>query len=329
MPRPLALFTGLWADQPLHEVCAKAQEWGYQSLDLACWGEHLQIQRALSEPDYCRSILETLERHELSLISLSNQPVGQAVADTVDERHKSILPEWVWGDGDPAGVSARAAQEIVETAKVAQQLGVNLVVSCTGSTLPAVPFHAFDVHADYYSQCWSRFSQVWKPILDAFAQLDCRLASEMGAAQTAFDVASAETTIEALDGHPAFGFALTPSQLHWLGVDPCEVVRGQADRLLAVRVQDCSISLNGRNCLLGSLWPDGDFRRGWNSRVPGLGNIDWPGLLRTLNQVNYNGSLCVAFHDRDIDRDHGAIEAIGLLRRLDLPMSRGEGGLFG
>src|SRR5438874_1591697 len=89
MPRMLALFTGPWTDQPLEVVAGKASEWGYQALDLACWGEHLAVQKALAEPEYCRSILSMMEQHELSIISLSNHPVGQAVADRLDARHQA------------------------------------------------------------------------------------------------------------------------------------------------------------------------------------------------------------------------------------------------
>ncbi len=39
MPRPFTLFTGQWAGLPLEEVCQHAREWGYDGLELACWGD--------------------------------------------------------------------------------------------------------------------------------------------------------------------------------------------------------------------------------------------------------------------------------------------------
>ncbi len=329
MPRMLALFTGLWTDLPLETVAGKANEWGYQALDIACWGEHLAVQKALAEPEYCRSILSLMEQHELSIVSLSNHPVGQAVADRLDVRHQASLPEWVWGDGEPEGVAARAAQEMIDTARVAQQLGVSLVAGSTGSPFTSMHFNTPPASSAIIEKCWQRFSDSWRPVLDAFNQLGCRFACEISPAQTAFDVISAEQTIQALHGHSAFGYSLAPSCLHWQGVDPSEFIRQHAERLWHVLAQDAAVTLRGRSGLLGSLLPDGDPRRGWNHRALGMGNIDWASIVRTLHQVNYSGPLTVAIRDHDVDRDYAAAQAVDLLRRVDFDPVQRDNGLFG
>src|SRR5947207_9773509 len=104
MPRPVILFTGSWADQRLEELAAQAAEWGYAGLDLCCWGDHFEVQRAASEDDYCSSKLEALCRHNLEAPVLSAHRVSQAVCDRIDDRHRALLPDYVWGDGDPEGV---------------------------------------------------------------------------------------------------------------------------------------------------------------------------------------------------------------------------------
>jgi len=329
MTRPLALFTGPWTDQPLEEVARKASEWGYQALDLACWGEHLAVQRALTEPAYARSVLDTLERHELRLIALSNHPVGQAVADHLDERHQASLPDYVWGNGDPAGVAARAAQELLDTARAAQQLGVSLVVGATGSPFIGCLFDTLSALPAHIETLWVRFADAWKPILDAVGRLGLRYAVEIGPAQTAFDLYTADATIHALAGHDALGFAFNPAPLHWQGVDPSEFLRTHADRIGHVLIQDAAITLTGRSSLLGSLLPPADPRRGWSIRAPGQGNVDWPSILRTLHHIHYDGPLTVAYQDADIDRDYGAAEACAFIRRLDFEPAKSEGGIFG
>ncbi len=329
MSRMLALFTGPWTDLPLEAVAAKASEWGYNALDLACWGEHFAVQRALAEPAYCRSILQLLEQHELTLVSLSNHVVGQAVADRLDHRHQESLPEWVWGDGSPEGVAGRASQEMIDTARAAQQLGISLVIGATGSPFIAMHFGVPHASAAIIEDGWKHFASRWKPILDAYAQLGCRFSCEIGPAQTVFDLHSATATAQALEGHQAWSLALNPATLHWQGIDPVEFLRAHGDSIAHVYIQDAAVTLNGRAGLLGSLLPMGHPSRGWNTRAPGLGNVDWPALIRGLHQTRYSGPLTVAFQDADVDRDYGAAEAVQLLRRLEFTPVHREVGLFG
>ena len=110
MSRPITLFTGQWADLPLEVVAEKAAAWGYEGLELACWGDHFEVDRALAEDDYCRDLRATLDSYGLACWTISNHLVGQAVCDhPIDERHRRILPARIWGDGAPEGVRQRAA----------------------------------------------------------------------------------------------------------------------------------------------------------------------------------------------------------------------------
>jgi sugar phosphate isomerase/epimerase len=136
MPRSLTLFGGQWADLPFDTFCAKAKAFGYDGVEIACWGDHFEVNKALSDDAYVRSRWDILNRHGLRCEAISNHLVGQAVCDAViDERHKGILPSHVWGDGDPEGVRQRAAQEIKDTARAAANLGVKVVNGFTGSKI--------------------------------------------------------------------------------------------------------------------------------------------------------------------------------------------------
>ena len=97
MARPLCLFTGQWADLSLEELGALAASMGYEGLELACWGDHFDVQRALAEADYCEKHWALLGSKGLGSYAISSHLVGQAVADRVDERHQSILSEAIWG----------------------------------------------------------------------------------------------------------------------------------------------------------------------------------------------------------------------------------------
>lgn len=90
--RPVTLFTGQWADLPLDDLAARAAGWGFDGLELACWGDHVDVPRALAEPGYARGRRELLAGHGLGVWALGAHLVGQAVADPIDRRHEAILP---------------------------------------------------------------------------------------------------------------------------------------------------------------------------------------------------------------------------------------------
>ncbi|MCA9156005.1 MAG: sugar phosphate isomerase/epimerase, partial [Planctomycetales bacterium] len=135
MARPVTLFTGQWADLPIEEMARKTSEFGYDGIELACWGDHFEVDKALSDDGYCARKRELLDRHDLQCHAISAHLVGQAVLDPIDERHKAIVPEYVWGDGDPAGVNQRAIEELKNTARAAQRFGVGVVNGFTGSSI--------------------------------------------------------------------------------------------------------------------------------------------------------------------------------------------------
>jgi sugar phosphate isomerase/epimerase len=322
MPRPVLLYSGAFADLPLEEVAQKASDWGYQGLELCCWGDHFEVQRALSEPEYCQQKLELLGRYELTTLVLSNHRVGQAVCDPIDERHRALLPDYVWGDGDPAGVNQRAEEEMLASARAAEKMGVSVLGGFTGSPLWSYVLGYPAPTADVIAAGMQEFVRRWTPILDGCRACGLRFAFEVHPGQIAFDLYSAEMVLDALGGREEFGFLFDPSHLHVQGIDPIEFVRRFGDRIIHVHVKDAALTLNGRSGLFNAYLPAGDPRRGWDFRAPGHGGINWEGVMRALNQAGYEGPLAVEFKDAGMDRDHGAEEACQFVKRLDFVPSR-------
>jgi sugar phosphate isomerase/epimerase len=324
MPRPIILFTGPWADLPLETLAAKASEWGYQGFEMCCWGDHLEVQRALSDDGYSPSRLELLARYDLHAPVVANHKVGQAVCDVIDERHQSLLPDYVWGDGKPAKVPQRAADEMIATFRAAEQLGANVVSGFTGSPIWSYVTGYPAPKPQVIAEAMKSFAKMWNPILDAARDAGVRFACEVHPGQLAFDLYSAELVLDALHGREEFGFTFDPSHLHWLGVEPVEFLRRFPERIYHVHVKDATLALNGRTGILSGYWPSGDPRRGWQFRSPGRGGIDWDAILRTLNEIGYDGPLSVDWHDAGLDREFGAADALQFLKRLDFdPPSRG------
>src|SRR3954471_8487572 len=168
MARPVTLFTGQWADLPLEELAEKAGRWGFDGLELACWGDHFEVDRALAEHDYVRGVQEVLERNHLNCFALGAHLVGQAVCDPIDARHEAILPPEVWGDGEPEGVRERAAERMKDTARAAARFGVQQVNGFTGSAIWHMLYSFPPNDFAEIERGYEDFAERWSPIVDVF-----------------------------------------------------------------------------------------------------------------------------------------------------------------
>lgn len=317
MPRPVTLFTGQWADLPLEEVARMAASWGYDGLELACWGDHFDVRRALAEPGYCAGRHDLLARHGLRVWAISNHLAGQCVCDRIDERHRAIAPAHVWGDGDPEGVRRRAALEMVDTARAAGALGVRVVNGFTGSSIWGDFYFFPPTPPEFIDRGYRDFADRWGPILDAFGREGVRFALEVHPSEIAYDFETTRRAIGAVNGHAAFAINFDPSHLLWPGMDPARFVDAFADRIAHCHVKDVATRLDGERSLLGSHLQFGDPRRGWEFRSPGRGQVNFEEIIRALNRAGYAGPLSVEWEDAGMDRAHGAAEALRFVRALD------------
>ena len=322
MIRPVTLFTGQWADLPLEVLAGKAAAWGYDGLELACWGDHFDVPAALADSAYCRGRHALLARHGLAVHAISNHLVGQAVCDRIDSRHQSILPARVWGDGDPEGVRQRAAREMEDTARAAARLGVKVVNGFTGSPIWHLLYSFPPVPGERIDAGYREFAARWRPILDVFAAEEVRFALEVHPTEIAFDTVTTERALQWLDGHPAFGFNYDPSHLAYQGVDYVDFIRRFADRIHHVHMKDVWWSRRPVAAgVFGGHTDFGDPRRYWDFRSLGRGRVDFEAIVRALNRAGYRGPLSVEWEDAGMDREHGAAEACAFVRKIAFPPS--------
>ena len=322
MSRPVTLFTGQWADLPLTDLAEKAAAWGYDGLELACWGDHFDVPRAAEDPDYCLARRELLQSHGLDVFAISNHLVGQAVCDPIDERHRSILPDRVWGDGDAAGIHARAAEEMMLTARAAANLGVEVVNGFTGSGIWHLLYSFPPVPGSTIERGFTEFAERWRPILDVFEEHGVRFALEVHPTEIAFDAVTAARALEAVGHHEAFGFNYDPSHLVYQGVDSVAFLLRFASRIFHVHVKDAWWSESpGASGVFGGHLPFGHADRYWDFRSPGRGLVPFEEVVRALNRIGYAGPLSVEWEDSGMDREHGAAEACEYVRALDFPSS--------
>ena len=322
MARPVTLCAGQWADLTFDVLCQKAKAFGYDGVEIPCWGDHLEVVKAAKDKAYCDGRREILAKHGLKTWSISCHLVGQAVCDQIDERHKSILPAHVWGDGKPDGVRKRAAEEMIRAAQAAKNLGVKVVNGFTGSSIWPYLYSFPPVPQAWIDKGFEDFATRWKPILDEYKKLGIRFALEVHPTEIAFDIASAERAIEAIGGHPAFGFNYDPSHLGYQGVDYVKFIRLFGDRIFHCHMKDVWWGHgDGTVGVFGGHVNFGDARRYWDFRSLGHGDINFEEIIVALNDVNYQGPLSVEWEDSRMDREHGAAEACAFVRKIDFKPS--------
>ena len=322
MNRPITLFTGQWADMPLETLAEKAAAWGYDGLELACWGDHFDVQAALADRSYCQGRRDLLARHGLAVHAISNHLVGQAVCDRIDDRHREILPARIWGDGEAEGVRRRAAREMEDTARAAACLGVDVVNGFTGSSIWHLLYSFPPVPGEWIDEGFRDFAGRWRPILDVFHAEGVRFALEVHPTEIAFDIATTDRALEALEAHPAFGFNYDPSHLAYQGVDYAAFIDRFARRIHHVHIKDVWWSERDVEAgVFGGHTEFGDPRRFWDFRSPGRGRVDFETVIRALNRAGYRGPLSVEWEDMGMEREHGAAEACGFVRNILFPPS--------
>ena len=343
MPRPVTLFTGQWADLPLADLLPRVKGMGYDGVELACWGDHFDVRRALTEEGYLEEKWKLLAEHGLSCFALSSHLIGQAICDPIDERHAAILPKEIYGDGDPEGVRQRAAREMIDTARACRrfmdagqpylskqgpQSSIGAVVNAfTGSSIWHAVYAFPPTDQAFIQKGFDDFGRRFQPILEAFEAEDVNFALEVHPTEIAFDIVSSRRALEAVGHHPRFGFNYDPSHLAYQGVNYVKFIREFADRIFHVHMKDVWWGRgDGTVGVFGGHTDFCDARRHWDFRSLGRGDVDFEEIIVALNDIKYGGPLSVEWEDGRMERFHGATESCKFTKALDFP--RNAGGMF-
>jgi len=321
MARPVTLFTGQWADLTLEDLAKKAAGWGYDGLELACWGDHMDVAKAATDKQYCKKQLAILEKNKLKVFAISNHLAGQLVCDpNSDSRSDGFAPADCAGDAEKK--RKWAVEAMKNTARAAANLGLKVVNGFTGSSIWHMLYSFPPVSDEMIEDGFKHFAKMWNPILDVFDECGVKFALEVHPTEIAFDIITARRALEAVDKREAFGFNFDPSHLHWQMVDPVCFLNEFADRIYHVHMKDAALQLDGRAGILASHLNFGQAGRGWDFRSLGHGGVNFEEIIRALNRIGYDGPLSVEWEDSGMDREHGAKEACQFVKKVDFKPSQ-------
>ncbi|MDR1881080.1 MAG: sugar phosphate isomerase/epimerase [Tannerellaceae bacterium] len=319
MARLVTLYSLQWGDLSLETVCEKAKAFGYDGIELGL-PDHLDVRH--TDAAYYQGIKELLSAYGLELRTISTHLIGQAVCDNIDFRHQSILPDYIWGDGEPEGVRQRASEELIRTAHAAKMLGIDTVVGFTGSAIWQYLYSFPPIPEALIDKGFEDFARRFTPILDEYQKLGIRYALEVHPTEIAFDTVTARRALDALDWHPAFGFNYDPSHLGYQGVDYVDFIYQFPERIFHVHMKDVYWSETPKQVgVFGGHVTFGDPRRYWNFRSVGRGRIRFEEIIRALNAIGYQGPLSIEWEDSAMDREHGARESCEFTKRIDFQTS--------
>ncbi len=321
MSRPVTLFTGQFADIPLETLCKKAKAWGYEGLELACWGDHVDAARAAKDPAYAKTRKTLLADHGLKLFAISSHLAGQLVCDpNNDERSDLFAPPDCAGNAEKK--RAFAVQSMKDAAVAAKNIGVKIVNGFTGSGIWHMLYSFPPVSDARIQKGFDDFAKLWNPILDVFDQSGVRFALEVHPTEIAFDISSAQRALEAVNHHPAFGFNYDPSHFGYQGVDYVKFIYKFADRIFNVHMKDVAWDLGHDAGVFGGHVDFHKPERYWDFKSVGRGNINFEKIIRALNDIGYTGPLSVEWEDGGMDREFGATESAAYVKAKDFPSSK-------
>src|SRR3954462_5019819 len=321
MARPVTLFTGQWAALPLDDLAERCARWGFDGLELACWGDHFEVDKALVDPAYVRAQRELLDRHGLNVWALGAHLVGQAVCDPIDDRHRGILPPEVWGDGEPDGVRERAAERMKDTARAAAQLGIDVVTGFTGSPVWHMVYSFPPNDFAEIERGYQEFAERWGPIIDVFESEGVRFALEVHPTEIAYDFVTTRKALDAIGDRPGFGINFDPSHFEHQFLDSAAFITEFGGRIFHAHIKDSVKRLDGRSSILGGHLNFGEPGRGWDFVSPGHGDVDFEAMIRALNRIGYNGPLSIEWGGSGRERTWGAPDPLAFVRRPDFAPS--------
>lgn len=320
MTRPVTLFTAQWADIPLEKLAPMVKEMGYDGVELACWGDHMDVDKAARSKKYCKEKQELLADHGLCLHAISHHLAGQLVCDLNNDGRSDIFapPELA---GDAEGQRKWAIRTMKNSARAAKNMGVKVVNGFTGSSIWHLLYSFPPVPPKMVDDGFASFAKLWNPILDVFDECGVRFALEVHPTEIAYDIVTARRALKAVKNRKAFGFNFDPSHLQWQGVDPVRFLKEFPNRIYHVHMKDTAVTLDGESGILASHLNFGTPGRGWDFRSMGRGDVQFEEIIRTLNAMNYTGPLSVEWEDAMMDRVQGATESCAYVRQIDFTKS--------
>jgi len=306
----LGVFTALFGDKSFAEMLDIIRPLGLQTIELGTGNypgaAHLDVKALLSSKPKRDELASTLKGEGLSISALSCH--GNA-----------LHPD--------AAFAKKNADTLTDTIKLAEQLGVKVVVDfsgCPGSDPKATkPCWVTCPWPDDYSEI---LNWQWNEKVIPFWTRQAKFAKDHGVKigfemHPGFVVYNTETLLRLRKACGSnLGANFDPSHLFWQGMDPIASVRALGKAIFHVHAKDVKVyEENSRvNGVLDTKHYGDEINRSWIFRTCGYGHgFDWwKDFVSTLRMVGYDGTLSIEHEDSLMSSFEGLNKAVDFLTEV-------------
>lgn len=294
----LGFLTAPFPDAPLSDVADWAAAEGFEALEIACWPASGGAARRYAGTSHVDVDGLTGARAEEIAAELAG--IGIAISAL------AYYPNPLHAE---ANERADAAAHLGKVIAAAALMGVPVVNTFLGGDR-ALPLDAN----------WDRAREVFPEIVARARDHGVTLAFENcpmifspdewpGGHNIAYSPAIWRRIFE--EWGDAVGMNFDPSHLVWQMIDQGRFIREFGPRMVHVHAKDVMIDREG-------LYENGvmSLGIGWQvPRMPGLGDVDWPGFFAGLYRAGYDGPVVIEHEDRNFEGSEDRIKRGFLLAR--------------
>lgn len=290
----LGLLTAPFPDTPLLEVADWAAGAGFEALEIAAWPKATGPTRRYAGTSH-----------------IDVATAGRETVDALAERGLAVSALGYYPNPlhpDPAHREAVVAH-LKAVISAAARMGVPLVNTFLGGDA-----------ARNVDENWAEAERVWPAIVAHARDAGVRLAFENcpmifsndewpGGHNIAYSPRIWRRILAAWGGDVGMNF--DPSHLVWQMIDQARFIREFGPAMLHVHAKDLMVDRDG-------LYERGILSEGigWQvPRMPGLGEVDWPGFFAGLYRAGYDGPVVIEHEDRSFEGSDDSVKRGFLLAR--------------
>jgi sugar phosphate isomerase/epimerase len=275
----LGFVSAILPDCSLEEVLRIARDEGYQCVELMCWpvGKAERRYAGVTHIDVAR-----LDDAELARIRGLLEQYGVRISGL------GYYPNPLDPDAEHR---RRVVEHLKQVISAAARLGVGIVNTFIGRDWRLT-----------VEDNWPRMREVWSDILSHAQALQVKIGIENCPMLFTYDEWPAGKNLAISPAiwrklfsefpTPQLGLNLDPSHLVWLMIDPVPCIREFGQRIVHIHAKDARLDRE-------KLQEVGVLGLGWHTpKLPGLGDVPWGRFFAALNDIGYQGPVCVEVEDR-------------------------------